>query len=685
MKLLLKEKFGKIKPHIPYIILLILLPLLFYQRSIHLSYMPGGDYATYYSPMAESLKQSLTRYHDPFQLWNPNRYSGTPYFFRGNTLSSDYLLGPLVLIIPSTFVAVKLNYLIDIILAGIFMYILMINIKVDRKFAFIAALIFLFNGFVVTLMRDGWLTTLNAYAFMPLVLLFTIKLFGEKKWVKYSIITGIVFALQIRAGPDLKVFTWTFMAFLTYAFFYLARKNFVNRLIKTSLISLIVLSVLFGLIAQRALPTKEFLDMSSREKPDWEQFSTRKIEAKNLFNELIEPIYEGMPKIQRYGTAKHIGITAFILIIFVLYKKWNNRLVLSLSSAAILSILIATASPLAYFLWRYIPPFDYMRYISRALVLFVFCGAVLAGMGAHQLFLTLKKRFDDKKINIIYLSLVALILLNLTLFNINPVPWKLHDPQKAIENNHILQYISKQRGIFRIQTYETRGIDWGTDFYNIPLGLEHIYSYEPAWYQPYWAYLIKANSKEAKLWGILNMKYLTSKSPIENHDFKLVNEFEKCYVCFDDIEDLEKAYGPYLYENELFLPRAYFSGNAVLVFGKDHPKLNDFVIEFIMQDFFDPKHSTIVIGRGIPEDLKKFGLVVVGDAELTKTEISYLRRYVSEGGVLSPNIFQEETTLNIEDIEKVFDSFKAEIKPIDDNSIITHSFERKEIKLNGSY
>jgi len=680
-------QMTKLKEHLPYIIAIVLLALVFFHRPFNLNELPADDRITFYFPRGELIKQSIARYNDFIPLWNPYIMSGTPFFAYPSTLGTDNLLGILVLVMP-TVAALRLSYLLSIMLAGIFMYILMTNIKVDKRFAFIAALVFMFNGYALMMFRDGWLTSLNAYALMPLVLLFTIKAFKSKSWLIYSIITGIIFAIQLRGGPDLKVVLFTVLMFFLYFLFSLIGKNLLNGFVKAAIVSFIVFIVFFGLSAQKILPVKEYTDISSRGRTPWEQASSRKLAAEKMFNELIEPIYEGMPEIQRTGRARHVGIVSFLLIGFALYKKRKNKFVLFLLTAALLAILIATGSFVFYLLWKYLPGFGGFRYANRALILYVFSGSILAGIGANAIFSELDKRnFSKRKKNIAYFSIITAILLNLAVFGPSPIAADQANVNEAIKNNHVLQNLSKTDGIFRIETYETIGIDWGTEAYNIPLGLEHIYGYETAWYQPYInGYLNVAlrNNNHAKFWGILNVEYLTARNEINLPGFKFIDKFEECNACWPETEDFKKAYGPYLYENELFLPRAYFSGNAVLVFGEDYDQITNFMIEIIGQDFFDPKHSAIIRGKDL-KDLKRFDLVILGKSEIAQSDISSLKMYVEEGGILSPNIFEGEVNSDIGHIEKVFDSFKAEIKPIDDNSIITHSFERKEIKLNGSY
>ncbi|KKR79172.1 MAG: hypothetical protein UU24_C0015G0012 [Candidatus Nomurabacteria bacterium GW2011_GWA2_40_9] len=168
-----------------------------------------------------------------------------PDFPKGNFLWLDSLA--FLVLFFSPVVALKLNYIIDVFLAGLFMYILMVYLIKKPKFAFISSLIYMLNGYMMMMFRDGWMTSMNAYAFMPLILLFIIKLFKSKDWIKYSVILAVLFAIQMRVGPDLKVFLWTGLMFFVYLVVYLVGKNFLNRLLKVFFAGFIVLVILFGL------------------------------------------------------------------------------------------------------------------------------------------------------------------------------------------------------------------------------------------------------------------------------------------------------------------------------------------------------------------------------------------------------------------------------------------------------
>lgn len=680
-----KEIFIKIKEHAPYIFILLVFTLIFLFYFLN-SNLPIQDITTNYAPMAETFKISAREYGDFWPLWMPYGFSGTPFLMEP-LLGIDSLLGILVLLIPNTIIAVKLTYVILFFISGVSMYALMIYLKLDKKFAFISALIYMFNGHMIKLLVWSWLTTLGGYALLPLAFLVGIKSIKEKNWIKNSIIAGIVFAVLFRLNPDMKVAMWLGIIFALYLIFNLLSKFSQRRLVKTIVVSSLITLVFFGLSAQRILSNMDYIKTSSRGETSWEISSGRQLQYKDMFNRLIEPVYKGMPKIQRAGTGDHIGIIAFLLVIFVIYRKHKNKNVIFFSLGALFSIFIATNTfKLYYLFWRFVPFFKSLRYMDRSLFLFAFFCSILAGIGAKELFDKFKKYQKQA-----YFILVILILLNLGLFNYTPYtggnPKEWPNAYEAIENNYILQNLSKTPGLFRIQTWETRGIDWGTDFYNVPLKLEHIYKYDTMWYPPYMnVYLSVAYNNPAKFWGILNLKYLTAQDELNISGFKFVEKFKNCTVCWPDAEKWAKAWGPYLYENELFLPRVYIVNNSVLVVGEEEA-VTQTIYGLMLNENFKPHNTVIIRGKNSindygAEDLKKYSAIFLTKGSIDQNSIFNLQQYTSSGGILLPDVTKNENSISDIDIKNLFDLFKGDLNSIDDKNIIMHNFDKREIKLN---
>ena len=656
------------RSHSLYIILILLLVTAAYYDWLNLSELPALDHVTFYYPRLQVTKNSWEQFRDPFPLWTPYWNSGTPLFAKPGYPGPAYPLTWFIFF-TSPNVTYKLNIFIDLIFTAISMYILMIYLFKNRKAALFSALVFIVNGWMVSRSHVGHLTTLNALPYLPLIFLFTVKASREKEWLKYSIIVGILFALQIIAGPDLKVFLFTVPLFAFYLLFYLIGKKFVKRALKAAFIGFTVLAVLAGLSAFKVLPEKEYLDLTVRAHLDFESSAKHKLKLNMYFDKLVEPVYEGFPKVRRDdgNWRSNLGIVALLLAAFYAYRNIRKKLVLFLLGSIVISLLLASGTFLFYLLWRYIPPYDSFRFLDRALLIYVFSGSILAGMGAVSFTNYLNHRFKLNK-KYVFVGLVALVIINLVVLGAMPWPVSQSNVKAAIENNHILNNLSKEPGNFRIHTFETKGIDWGTEFYNVPLDLRGIFGYEGAWLRDYLnIYLSIAWNNPAKFWGILNNKYLTSQQELDMPGFKFIGKFDDCTVCFPEVDGFAKGWGPYLYENELFMPRTYLVNNSILVVGNNEQALQT-MYSIMLNDKFDPGRMVIILGdKNLINDynpvfLNKFSVIFLTPGSVDDSSLGLLRQYADSGGILVPDLVNNKNSATNEEINDILDSLQGNLE-----------------------
>jgi len=670
---------SQTKRHIFYIGLIILLILIFYSKWVlHPNSMILSDKISAYHPRAEFLKKSVFEYGDLWPLWTPYWMGGRTFLMSPGFIGPDSLMGVLMFL-PTT-LAIKLNYLLNFLIAGISMYILMLYLKFQPRIAFLSAVIYIFNGFIVQIFSWGWLTTINAYALAPLLVMAMFYSVKAKQWVKYTIVLAIAFAIQLRAGPDLKGTSWFLLVLVMfYVFHFLSRKS-MNRAIKVTLILLIFALVFFGLSAQRILPHMESIEMTSKASLSFEQSASRKLHMKNSVQSLITSfgIYQ--------GRTAAIGVIAFLLGSFAIWQRWRKKTVRFFVAVAILGILLSTGSFVYYLLWKYIPPFDSMRYVTRALVLWVFSFSVLAGLGASILLKKVNKNIRPA----VFGGLILLIVLELMIFAPDPYRGQeIHDTNLAFQNNYILHNLSKEPGIFRIQNFETIGIDWGTEFYTVPLGLEPIYGYISDWIPEYVnLYLSVALRVPAKFWGMLNVKYVTSTTLQNVSGFKYIRKYKACEVCYADEPRWNKAWGPYLYENELFMPRAVIIDKGILVIGaKDAVLQNTHMVLALAE--FDPRKVVIVMGIDKEVDdfsqsyLNKFSAILLATGNINEGSVAKLNRYINEDRKIFPDFIAGERSLNTDVIVRMLKHATGNMTVIKDSDVKTISYDEKTINLPG--
>jgi len=671
-----------IKKHIPFMIILLLISMTVLYKNLDLYSMPknrdqtesikGTDITSFFAIIDNYLKDSITKRHDLIPLWNPYYLAGTPFFFKPQ-IAIFSLLTPLLLIAPTSWAAVKWSHILYLFLAGLSMYILMIYLKKGRKAAFISALVYMLNGYIIRETMVGHSNISYGYAWLPLIVLFTFKAFKDRNFIPSSTIAGIFMASIIHSGgPQLVLYTGLMLAALFI--FKILEKASLNRVLKAAMIGAIVIIVFFGLSAIRILPTSEIMKIGQRQEPyEYDYLIKGALKIKDAAKFIIEP---GWPKLDiQKSYSYQIGLIPFILLCFGFlgYKKKTNIIFIGLLT---LALLLFFGSPLYYFIYKFVPYFNTIKGILKGFAIFMLPASVLAGVG----FSILMSKIKFSKKNLLFIGISLLILVDLAVFGEKLGPHT--NFQEEINNNHILQHISKQEGLFRIKSYEAMGLDWSAGHYAMPLEIPILYGYDATYWIPDYIplYMSVGNRQPAKLFGILNMKYMTANEPINVSGFKFLKRFDECEECRPFFAD-----GPYLYENERFLPRAYIVPNSILIVGDDEQVVQT-MYGLMLDDNYDPSNTVIIKGKNIideytTEELKRFTAIFLTQGSISSNSINKLRSFVDSGGILLPDITKNENQLSEEKMTEMWDSLKGDIAIIEDSRISFDTFDKMIIDI----
>jgi hypothetical protein len=525
-----------------------------------------GDWRTTHQPMIIIMQQAM--HEGTLPLWTETQDAGTPYFAIPD---KPFLYVPMLFLLTFLSPVAALNYsvIFHLFLAGIFMFLLADYIFKNKKVALISALIFVFNPRVI-MTPPAWQFSIT---WMPLIFLFAIKCFKED-WKKNSIFLALAMAMQYHAGGVFIVYFFGLML----GFYFIYRIIFFKQFKKAIKISFIVGLILFGLVAIRLLPTLEWTKQTSRAQDlSVEQSIQKPLTFNNFFGVLIkgEPI--NAPNNQ-------IGILAILLASgSILYFKRSKKSIILFFWLVVLGNLFFTTG-IGYSLWiKLIPGLGKQHGVMRSLVVYIFAMAILAGYGFDYLI----KKYNKKWI----LPLVAiLIFIEFTFLSLYNFP-DLEPYNYTTDNYPIIHHIAKQPGYFRMHIREIHGIDYNDALaVTIPLNLSYIYSgYGGIWIPEYFhQYLSLSQYDPAKIWGILNVKYVTSSEEWNVSGLKFVDKFEEYDAAWPEFAD-----GPYLYENEKMLPRAFFSGNKIRI-DPNYPDMTQIMQYLLIQSEFDSLTTVIV-------------------------------------------------------------------------------------------
>ncbi|MFH1408982.1 MAG: hypothetical protein ABIH34_03675, partial [Nanoarchaeota archaeon] len=206
----------------------------------------------------------------------------------------------------------------------------------------------------------------------------------------------------------------------------------------------------------------------------------------------------------------------------------------------------------------------------------------------------------------------------------------------------------------------------------IPMELQVLYGFNNVWIPEYFnEYLAIAHQAPMKFYGMLNTKYIYADQPIESDDLSFIGKFNECTICYDDSVDAGID-GPYLYENLLYLPRAYMADRSILVMGDG---AREAMYSLMLLDSFSPQNAVLVMDQKgkisdySQEFLNHFDAILLTSGELDLPSNALLTAYAAQGGKVLPDIPNGKTEITQEEVEAVLSSSGiAEEIPIEDYS-----------------
>jgi len=639
------------------------------------------------------IRKTIDEYGQ-FPFWSPYRMGGTPIYSKPQAVFF-YINLPLILWAPTIFAGIKWSILLHFAIAAIAMYALMFYLSRNNLSAFVAAFVYTFNGHIISRLNAGQTNIMYPYAWIPLIFLFTFFALEKKDWIMHSILVGIFFALTVLSGGA-QLFLYLSVLYIYFLIIYylinLSKQKLLSNLIKIARMSLIISMVFFGLIAVFMLPNSDLMQIGVRSQGySYEQSVGARL---SIDYDTIKSIFLNphiFKKPHQDWDSSGLGLIPFLLLLgsFFFVKKKKVLLFIILT---IMAILIFQGSFFYFIFWKFIPQFQQIKGIFKGYSLLYFVFSILVGFGFLFL-MKYTKRFNKKIRNIIIYGLVLLLIINLTFFN-NKLNM-MTDLKYELSRNQVLSFIADDdNDIFRFRIFETRGIDWGTDHYSVTLGLHDVFGTENIWLVDYLPiYLSQANQNPSKGYGILNTKYFVATQELNIPGFSFVNKFEGCgyYENGADICQPRKSDGPYLYQNEKFLPRAYNVEQSIFVVGNKDSIIP--VVYFIIANTnFDPSTTIIVHGEGLinnydDELLRNFDIILLTQDSIDSASNLKLRNYVDNGGNLLPNVVEGESILdvnklnnllfNFEENEDYSDVDKAEISLYTPNKVIVETNNKK--------
>lgn len=327
-------------------------------------------------------------------LWNPYSFSGTPHL--ANYQSAVFSPFNLLFFVLPFIDAWSLIVLLQPILAGLFLYLYLREIKLSQGASLIGSIAFMFCGFLTVWMPYGTLGM--AVSFLPLAL-FAIERYSRHFQIRYVLLLALSLAASFFSGHfqmSLYVALYT-GAYLLFTFFRI--KN-IKRLWYAA--GGFALGIAVSLL--QILPSIELYNQAVRSELvgnangiPWYYLVT--VFAPDLFG---NPVTRN-DWIGHYAEwAGFIGIIPLMLALAALFVKKNKTIIFFFFFAGITALVLSLDTPLQQVLAFLKIPIFSTSIPSRLIILFSFSFAVLAGLGFDYL----KKEIEKKSLKPVFLSLL---------------------------------------------------------------------------------------------------------------------------------------------------------------------------------------------------------------------------------------------------------------------------------------
>ncbi|MBI3035446.1 hypothetical protein HYY71_03915 [Candidatus Woesearchaeota archaeon] len=645
-----------------------LLSLIFFWNIIGTgTVMNNGHYLHEQTFFTYNYKYALE--HGTLPFWTPYWYSGQPLFGDSQVFFLNLTFIFMVLF-RNVFLAIDLSTLIYFFTGGLGMYFLVKCLIESRSAAFISSIIFMFNGIIYTFVTSGNPSILEPYSLIPLIFLCLVKARNAKNPVNFSILAGVLLASQVLSGGA-QVFLYTIVLVALYLAIICISSNFKKDLSRAFAIGLIVMIIFFGMSAVKLLPGLDFAKKTNR--AEGVNYAEYLGGDQFVFRDFFKIMVFNIPHSNVY-----FGIAASVLGLSSLFF-WRKRIVLFLMFVSVFILLLGSGGFLAKLFYNYVPVFSQTRHIGRSLFVFVFAFSVLAGYGFLHLSEFIAKKFKASGImkNILFAALVLLILSELVFAK--GIPQGLNI-KSQLEQNELAKYLQEQKEKFRITTFDVDDIvSFYDSSYYAQYGLETISGGGGVWFNDITSYIaIAKNYNASKLLGLLNLKYAASTEIIDAPGFRLAKKFEECIPC----NESGWTYwidGPYLYENEDFMPRYYLVDNSVLILG-DEKQAQQLAYGILLNRNFNPKNTVIIQGKQNVDEygidfLRKFNAIILLKGSVDGNSFRLLEQYKSSGGHILPDILSGENVIDISEIEEIMGSFRGSLVNVDFKTISQNEIE----------
>ncbi len=653
---------AKYKPDVVCVLVIAALSIFFLHNIIGTErLMDNGHHLHEQTFFSYNYKEAFE--HKTLPFWTPYWYSGQPLYGDAQVFFLN-LTSIFILLFNNIVLSINLSLLSYFFLSGLGMYLLAKNLTKSHYASLASSIVYMFNALIDYFVISGNPSILEPYSLIPFAFLFVLKAAKAEEFRRYSVFSifaGILLAFQIYSGGMI-IFLYTLVLICFFLVYDFIVAGSLNKIKKYLAIGLIVLAVCFGISAIKLIPNIDFIKYTSREsKVSYQEYiGDDKFVLKDFFK--VVP-FNGKSS----GPVIHIGIVSFLLVLLAL-TQFRKKMVIFSMIMLVFSAVLASGGGLAYLFYK-LPAFSQTRHVARVLFLFVFAASILTGYGFLRLSSLVRlKLIKSNKLFLLFVFLI-IALISAELISARSIP-KSVNVVEQVEENHMANYLKEEKEKFRINTFDVKDLVafYGSSYY-AQHGLETMSGGGGVWVNDYIEFLaIAGRYNPSKLQGILNVKYASSTKEVNVSGFKLVKKFDECLPCKNSDWTVWIG-GPYLYENEGFLPRYYTVDNGILVVGNDADS-KSLIYNLLLNENFNPETAVIVRGKEKINDysiaeLKNYKIVLLTTGSVDSSSLRLLEEYSKLNGVVLPDIINNKLSFEYDKLNKALASLKGDLAKAD--------------------
>lgn len=353
-----------------------------------LGYAPGGyphkaqdfDVLKLLYPAKEFTMEIFKK--GEFPLWNPYNFSGNPHL-ASLQAGSFYPLNIIFFILPFIY-AWSIYIIIQPILAGIFTFLLLRELRLSTKSAFFGGIIFAFSSYFVVWMEYGNIG--HSILWLPLLMWLCLKNL-QKTSVVYSLVLILALTFSILAGyiqTTFYLFVFLF-AFVVFSIIVQNKKRWFTKLL--IFIPIFVVPILLSAI--QLLPMIELFFNSARSSYTTSSFLKLLIPQFHLAT-LFVPDFFGNPATRNYwisGTyIERVSYIGVLPLFFAVYGLFQKRTVFTwfFTVSLIIAYLLTFDTFIARAFYSLNIPFISTAVPSRMMYIFSFSASILAAFGLNS-------------------------------------------------------------------------------------------------------------------------------------------------------------------------------------------------------------------------------------------------------------------------------------------------------------